>query len=198
MACLASGMNSLQLSDGTILFLVYGAQKPEDKDSSWLLRSTDYGETWQLVPVGLKPGLDLNEPEIIETRPGRVLIVMRTGDGRDHLWQAVSDDRGATWHDLKDTGVQGHPPDLLRLQDGRLLLSLGFRHLPPGIRAVVSRDGGATWDLQHVWSLRSGGGSNDLGYPHSVQLRDGTVVTVYYFAEPGGMQYIACTRWKVP
>jgi ribose 5-phosphate isomerase A len=36
-----------------------------------------------MVPVGLKPGLDLNEPEIIETRPGRLLIVMRTGTGKD-------------------------------------------------------------------------------------------------------------------
>lgn len=198
MACLASGMNSLQLSDGTIIFPVYGSQKPEDKDSSWILRSTDYGETWQLIQVGLKPDLDLNEPEIIETKSGRLLIVMRTGTGVDHLWQAISDDKGATWHDLKDTGVQGHPPDLLRLHDGRILLSCGFRHPSPGIRAVVSSDEGETWDLQHVYSLRADGGGNDLGYPHSVQLKDGTVVTVYYFFEPGGMQYIACTRWRVP
>lgn len=196
MACLASGMNSLQLADGTILFPVYGSQKPEDKDSSWLLRSTDYGETWQFIQVGLKPGLDLNEPEIIETKTGRLLMVMRTGTGVDHLWQAISDDKGVTWHDLKDTGVQGHPPDLLRLHDGRILLSYGFRHPNPGIRAAVSSDEGETWS--HVYSLRSDGGGNDLGYPHSVQLADGTVVTVYYFFEPGGMQYIACTRWQVP
>lgn len=198
MACLAPGMNSLQLVDGTILFPVYGCQKPQDKDSSWLLRSTDFGESWQFIPVGVKPDLDLNEPAIIESNDGRLLIVMRTEKSRDHMWQAFSDDKGATWHSLKDTGVQGHPPDLLRLQDGRLLLSYGYRHPPFGIRAVVSRDGGQTWDLQHIWALRSNGGGIDLGYPHSVQLADGTVVTVYYFVEPGGMQYIACTRWRVP
>ena len=198
MACLASGMNSLQLADGTILFPVYGSVKADDKDSSWLLRSTDYGATWQFIQVGLKPGLDLNEPEIIETKTGRLLMVMRTGTGVDHLWQAISDDKGATWRDLKDTGVQGHPPDLLRLHDGRLLLSYGFRHPNPGIRAAVSSDEGETWDLQHLWALRSDGGGYDLGYPHSVQLADGAVVTVYYFFEPGGMQYIAATRWRVP
>ncbi len=198
MASLASGMNSLQLADGTILFPVYGAQKPDDKDSSWLLRSTDYGESWQFIQVGLKPEIHLNEPEIIECKSGRLLMVMRTGEGNDHLWQATSDDKGATWHGLKDTGVQGHPPDLLRLQDGRILLSYGFRHPTPGVRAVVSNNEGESWDLQHIYELRGGGGGFDLGYPHSVQLKDGTVVTVYYFFEPGGMQFIAATRWRVP
>ena len=57
---------------------------------------------------------------------------------------------------------------------------------------------GETWDLGHNWALREGGGSKDLGYPHSVQFADGTVVTVYYFVEPGGMQFVGCTRWRVP
>lgn len=198
MACLASGQNSLQLANGTILFPVYGSQKVGASDSSWLLRSPDYGATWQLVPVGVKPGLHLNEPEIIEAAPGKLLMVMRTGVGADHLWQAESTDDGATWHNLHDTGLKGHPPDLLRLQDGRLLLSYGYRHEPYGIRAAVSSDQGATWDREQIWTLRDDGGGFDLGYPHSVQLRDGTVVTVYYFVEPGGMEYIACTRWRVP
>jgi sialidase-1 len=198
MAVLASGMNSRQLPDGTILFPVYGKAKAGQNDSSWVLRSADYGETWQLIPVGSRPQSHLNEPEIVQTASGRLLMAMRTGVGDDHLWQAVSDDRGLTWHGLKDTGVKGHPPDLLRLQDGRLLLTYGFRHDPTGIRAVVSADNGETWDLDHVWTLRDDGGGFDLGYPHSVQLRDGTVVTVYYFVRPGGMQYIACSRWRVP
>ena len=112
------------------------------------------------------------------------------------LW--LSEDGGATWQGLRDTGVKGHPPDLLRLQDGRILLSYGHRHAPLGVRAVVSSDEGETWDLEHIWALREGGGSSDLGYPHSVQLGDGTVVTVYYFVEPDGMQFVGCTRWRVP
>lgn len=198
MACLASGMNSLQLANGTILFPVYGSQKAGDHDSSWVLRSADYGATWQLIPVGIKPDRHLNEPEIVEAAPGKLLMVMRTGMGNDHLWQAESTDDGASWQNLHDTGLKGHPPDLLRLQDGRLLLSYGYRHTPYGVRAAVSSDGGKTWPTDQVWTLRDDGGGFDLGYPHSVQLADGTVVTVYYFVEPGGMEYIACTRWRVP
>jgi len=200
MASLASGMNSLQLDDGTIVFPVYGFQKVGQPDSSWVLRTTDYGKTWKLIKVGTHPDgkTPLNEPFIIRLDNGRLMIVMRTGRGKDHLWQAFSDDEGASWHSLRDTGVKGHPPDLLRLQDGRILLTYGHRHEPYGIRAVVSNDNGETWDLDNIWVLRDDGGGVDLGYPHSVQLKDGTVVTVYYFFEPGGMQYIACTRWRVP
>ena len=193
-------MNALQLADGTILFPTYGVKTVGDPDSSWLLRSTDYGDTWQLVHVATHPDgkIWLNEPEIIELKDGRLLIVMRSEQGNDHMWQAFSDDGGASWQGLRDTGVKGHPPDLLRLQDGRLLLTYGYRHPPYGVRAVVSNDEGEIWDADSAWVLRDDGGAFDLGYPHSVQLKDGTVVTIYYFAQPGGMQHIACTRWRVP
>lgn len=197
-ALLASGMNWLQLADGTILFPVYGSKVAGGPNCSWVLRSTDYGESWVMAEVGSLPDRPLNEPAIVQTASGRLLIVMRTGTGSDHMWQAVSDDGGATWHGLQDTGVKGHPPNLLLLQDGRILLSYGHRHAPLSVRAVVSADGGQSWDLEHIWALREGGGSNDLGYPRSVQLGDGTVVTIYYFVEPGGMQFVGCTRWLVP
>lgn len=200
MALMACGMNSLQLADGTIIHPVYGVQDARSPDSSWVLRSENYGQTWALNLLASHPDgkTPLNEPAVLELKGGRLLAVMRTDGGSDHLWQAFSDDRGKTWHSLRDTGVQGHPPNLLRLQDGRILLSYGYRHIPFGIRAVVSHDEGATWDLEHIWVLREDGGGYDLGYPQSAQLKDGTVVTVYYFLEPGGMQYVAATRWRVP
>lgn len=199
MAIMACGMNSLQLADGTLLVPVYGRRQADSPESSWVMRSDNYGETWELQLVAEHPnGLPINEPAIIELKGGRLLIVMRLEGGNDHMWQAFSDDRGKTWHSLRDTGVKGHPPNLLRLQDGRLLLTYGYRHPPFGIRAAVSDNEGETWDVEHLWTLREDGGGPDLGYPRSVQLGDGTVVTVYYFVEPGGMQYIAGTRWKVP
>lgn len=199
MASIACGMNTLQLADGTIIIPVYGRRKADSPDSSWVLRSENYGDTWELRLVAEHPqGTPINEPAIIALKNGRLLIVMRLEGGNDQMWQAFSDDRGKTWHSLRDTGIKGHPPNLLRLQDGRILLTYGYRHPPFGIRAAISADEANTWDLEHILELREDGGGPDLGYPQSVQLGDGTVVTVYYFVEPGGMQYIAGTRWKVP
>ena len=70
-ALLASGMNSLQLDDGTIVYPVYGTKLVGETNRSWVLRSTDYGATWEMVEVGHLPDRHLNEPEIIETASGR-------------------------------------------------------------------------------------------------------------------------------
>jgi len=34
-----------------------------------------------------------------------------------------------------------------------------------------------------------------LGYPRSMQLDDGTILTVYYFTDDEQVTHIACTRW---
>ena len=68
---------------------------------------------------------------------------------------------------------RGNPASLIRLKDGRLVLTYGYRAEPNGIRARVSADGGRTWQPEIV--LRSDGGNTDLGYPRSVQRADGKV-----------------------
>jgi hypothetical protein len=92
-----------------------------------------------------------------------------------------------------DTG-EGNPPSLIRLADGRLCLTYGYRAVPFGIRARLSGDGGKTWNQEIV--LRDDGGGRDVGYPRSVQRPDGKVVTVYYFHDTlKGERYIAATIW---
>ena len=44
---------------------------------------------------------------------------------------------------------------------------------------------------------RDDGESRDVGYPSSVQLADGTLVTVYYLHGPDGIRHIAATRWQL-
>jgi hypothetical protein len=61
----------------------------------------------------------------------------------------------------------------------------------------VSEDQGATWKIEQEIVLRDDGGSRDLGYPSSVQLADGTLVTVYYIHGPDGVRHIAATRWQI-
>ncbi len=93
-----------------------------------------------------------------------------------------SDDNGSTWQHVAravpDTG-RGNPPSLVKLKDGRLVVTYGYRAEPYGIRARISKDEGKTWDDEVV--LRSDGGTWDLGYTRTVQRPDGKLVTVYYY-----------------
>ena len=152
------------------------------------------GEGWTIMPVS------------VQLPDGALLVALRCGEpvGGGRPWRHWIDlyrsgDEGASWRHVTrpvpNAGINGNPPALKRLPDGRLCLIYGFRAEPYGIRAVLSEDEGRTWsDDIH---LRDDGGAPDLGYPRTAVLTDGTVVTVYYFADEfEGERYIAATRWK--
>jgi hypothetical protein len=83
---------------------------------------------------------------------------------------------------------------MIRLRDGRLCLTYGYRDAPFKMCARLSGDEGATWGEEIV--LRADGGNHDVGYPRTVQRADGRVVTVYYFNNHAdGERYIAATIW---
>lgn len=152
------------------------------------------GEGWAIMPASLR------------LPDGGILVARRCGKpvGGDKPWHHWidlyrSDDEGASWRlvcePVPNAGINGNPATLNRLPDGRLCLIHGFRDKPHGIRAVLSADDGQTWD--DPIHLRDDGGSPDLGYPRTVVLADGTVVTAYYFEDTfDGERYIAATRWK--
>jgi Neuraminidase (sialidase) len=97
-----------------------------------------------------------------------------------------------------DTVGKGNPPAMIRLQDGRVCLTYGYRAKPYSICAKLSDDGGRTWGPELV--LRNDGSTTDMGYPRTVQRPDGKVVTVYYFADEnnGPERYIGATIWMPP
>lgn len=85
---------------------------------------------------------------------GDIVAMMRTEPALgSHLWAARSSDRGRTWSRAIKTPLQGHPAHLLRLRDGRLLCTYGFRDAPSGIRATLSRD-----DSRGAMVYNEGGG----------------------------------------
>lgn len=115
-------------------------------------------------------------------------------------WVAVyaSNDNGRTWEFLSRAADAGHkggnPPSLVRLPDGRLVVTYGFRSAPQGIRAKISCDEGKTWgDVIH---LRDDGRTWDLGYTRTVLRADGKLVTIYYYTtKQNPQQHIAATIW---
>ena len=193
------------LEDDTVLEPVYGSG-PGGAPLGYVWRGTDGGRTWRLYPVG-SPG---DESAFIEVTPGHVLCLSRTAgqESGGYLIQRWSDDSGATWSQALNTNVwtPNSPPHLLKLRDGRILLSHGYRSDPMGVRAVLSEDGGQTWDVDNTVVLRDDGGhlgelrpegsaGSDVGYPHSTQLSDGSVLTVYYITPADRVTHIASTRW---
>ena len=84
----------------------------------------------------------------------------------------------------------------MRLQDGRLLMTYGYRRNPLGVQARVSEDSGETWSDPIV--LYGDAIDGDLGYPSTVQLDDGSLFTIWYEHMKGSwFARLRCKRWKL-
>lgn len=162
-----------------------------------VVRTRDGGKTWSMVSfIGPEPPVDdfAIMPSSVRFSPDHILTAIRH---RRFIEAWRSEDGGKTWasagRPAPDTGG-GNPPSMIRLRDGRIALTYGYRAEPFGIRARLSRDEGKSWGEE--LALRSDGGCGDLGYPRSVQRRDGKIVTVYYFNDaPKSERYIAASIW---
>ena len=97
----------------------------------------------------------------------------------NYLWETYSDDNGKTWIDVYKTSIWGFPPHLLQLSDGRVLCTYGYRRAPFGQRACISNDG-ITWDVKNEIILRDDAYNGDLGYPASLEVEPGKILTIYY------------------
>ena len=89
--------------------------------------------------------------------------------------------------------------DVIQLSDGRLMATYGLRPphhaLPGGVRACFSKDNGKTWDMDTEVQIRNDFINWDIGYPESLQLADGSILTVYYY-NLFGRYFIGGTHWK--
>jgi hypothetical protein len=165
-------------------------------------RTTDGGKTWDFR------GWIMPEPKGYAIMPSTLrlgqdsfLTAIRVKEGEQSWIDAYrSDDRGKTWRYVSrpapDTG-EGNPASMVRLRDGRVCITYGYRAAPFGMRARISADDGTTWGEEI--HLRDDGSGRDIGYPRSVRRPDGKVVTVYYYeSAPDPERYIAATIWTPP
>ncbi len=193
----------LELTDGTLLLPAYGGDPGSTFSRAYVVRSHDGGHTWgepALIARHPEDALSFEEPALCDLGGGRLLAMIRSGVyrvGYEYLYRAFSDDGGLSWHSLAQTPIWGHPAHLLRLRDGRILCTYGYRRAPFGVRACLSTDGGHTWDVDNEIVLRADGFDRDLGYPSSVQLPDGSIFTTYYIHHADGdTRYIGGTHWQ--
>lgn len=175
-----------QLADGRLLYV--GKQLWRDAERIGACESTDDGLTWRWlaeIPTRAGDSMDqLHELHALETADGRVIAVIRNHNQRDEhvILQTESSDGGRTWSEPRSTGVWGYPPHLLRLRDGRLVMSFGHRRAPLGNQACISEDHGRTWSPPIV--ISGDGTGSDLGYPSTAELVDGELLTVWYEQMP--------------
>ena len=78
------------------------------------------------------------------------------------------------------TQASQHPPDLVELDSGKILLVWGNRRDPLGIGGMISEDSGASWRYDDRIMLAWTSNNGDTGYPSVVQLDDGSIVMLYY------------------
>jgi hypothetical protein len=160
---------------------------------SWHFRSDDDGRTWR--PVSLI-GPRHNETDLFPLG-GKSWLAAARADATELI---RSDDDGATWQEPRRvTGRNEINAHLARLKDGRLLLSYGVRVAGRrGVCARLSGDDGRTWG--EPLRLADTVGDGDCGYPSSVQLADGAIVTAWYSREtPDHAGYhMGVTAWRAP
>jgi len=170
------------LDDGRLLYA--GKELWTGGQRVGVCEATDDGQTWRwLAEIPARPGDDAaqyHELHAVDTGAGRILVQVRnhnkTNEGE--TLQTESLDGGKTWSAPRPIGVWGLPSHLLRLRNGQLLMTYGHRRPPFGNRARWSEDAGETWSEAMILSGDGAGG--DLGYPSTVELSDGILLTVWY------------------
>ncbi|MDX1979345.1 MAG: sialidase family protein [Bryobacteraceae bacterium] len=174
------------------------AKKDGKEGRVFCARTTDGGKSWKFLSyIGEEPPDYAIMPSSVRIGAKSILTTFRR---RPWIEAWRSDDDGMSWKfvtkPVESTGG-GNPPSMVKLKDGRLVLTYGYRSAPFSIRARVSGDNGATWGEDMI--LRQDGGAWDLGYTRTLVRPDGKLVTVYYYNDNKDQErYIGATIWQAP
>ncbi len=162
--------------------------------------NTENGETELVGKITIDDKeIVLCEPHLVELPGGKLICHIRGENDRMFtVFQSVSYDRGKNWSEpemlLDETG--GAPPHLIQLSSGILLSTYGRRKLPYGIMAMISLDGGESWEKDI--RIYENFADDDLGYPSTIELKDGTLITVFYASHSEGEPCeIMQQKWKI-
>ncbi len=192
----------IELTDDRLLYV--GTALVGDERIIGVEQSMDDGKTWQLISkIPLQNADQINyfhEPHAVELSNGTLMVMIRYNPPdreQSYLWQSESYDGGRSWTTAHETEIWGYPPHLIQLKNGMVLASYGVRREPYGEMACISIDGGKTWETQKQIMINQAI-NGDLGYPSSVQLEDGSILTVYYQIDKEGEKTsLMSTHWRL-
>jgi hypothetical protein len=187
--------------DSCTVFLT-AAKSNREEGRPFCARILEGGRTWEFVSwIGPEPKGYAIMPSAVRLSDKDLFVVVRCRDDkRAWLSAYASDDNGKTWkprpEPISDMG-EGNPGSLVKLRDGRLCLTYGYRAKPYGICAKIGSDAGNAWGKEIA--LRNDGAGRDIGYTMSLQRPDGKMITLYYFHDnaTGPERYVAATIWDL-
>ena len=151
-----------RLRDGQLILNARGFYSPqayaENPDlptrMTYFYRSDDGGQSWgdpQLVKAGM------TETAFLPLDEDNWLAFVRNPQGPSQI--ARSDDGGESWRGWAPAlgGREGaspfrHPGSIARLRNGNIIITYGHRQNPLGVRAIVSRDGGRSFDTEREYT----------------------------------------------
>lgn len=167
--------------------------------------SADGGKTWDLLAqLPLPEGADCNdwhEPHAVELPDGSILggirVHMNTPEIKPFsIYLTYSYDGGKTWTVPSPTGFPGSPPHFVVHSSGAIVMTYARRDEKPGEYARISYDNGKTFGEEILLDGRAQ--DSDLGYPSTVELSDGSLMTVYYQKLPDdNFCSILYTKWSL-
>jgi len=196
-------------ADGSLLFM-----RPTGAPD-WnltLCRSDDGGRTWSFSQSEV-PWRDgdrglFDEVAAIRLDDGTILAALRReipgceGEGFEDTMVTRSEDDGKTWSTPEQlTSTAEVHVFLTKLSGGRILATYSNYHLPYSSCAIVSADGGRTWDRENLVMLSM---SADIyvGWAVTLEMPDGSLITSYatttYLKEPPSTTTCEVVRWRLP
>ena len=192
----------IQLKDGRLLYAGKKLWTPDNEIG--VCEPLDAGPSWQwLATIPTRTGdaaaRGYHELHAVEAADGTIVVQIRNHNPSNALetLQTESSDGGKSWTEPHSIGVWGMPSHLMRLRDGRLLMTYGHRRVPFGNQARLSTDNGKTWGDPILISNDGIGG--DLGYPSTVELPDDSLLTVWYESmKDPKLAVLRQAHWRLP
>jgi hypothetical protein len=161
-----------ELPDGRLELGLY--RETEKSAIGAVIISEDGGKSWGKVIDIDNGGHPFDaETDVIRLKDGSLYAVERSPG--ESMGYSLSKDGGKTWSVSKLIGFPGHCPYLLRTREDVILLA----HRLPNTSLHYSLDECKTWSQNVLIDGVSG------AYPSMVNLRDGSVLIVYYEEGPG-------------
>jgi len=190
----ATSSKIIKLENNDLLLPVYGTLDGKLSNAGFY-RSKDDGKTWgkfEYIAKGDDENLHLQEPDLLQTKSGRIFSFLRTAKPESagslsNSYYTYSDDSGKTWAKMIDMKTMGHAINSYNIADGKIVLA--FRCLDKlekenigQVAFMYSDDEGKTWsdmkilyetdkDEKYAW---------DCGYPSITQLASGKIFVTYY------------------